>query len=206
MSINVRWIDFCLQCQKFIGIGGSQHHLDMYPDHHLVETYVTEDHYDQVMNNGMLSSKVHFTDEHGNAFHFGMMGDTSYVASDKDPENCITLGNRRISYVFENNGLATKSKYWHTRSTILFPGIKAFGVLRKIKVIISVMKKKQISSIRIFDVTNNKEICVGSCEEMGKNLIILEKIANIPESEAIWEIQLKTNKYATYCNFISLEL
>jgi len=178
----------------------------VYPDHHLVETYVTEDYYNQVMTSGILSAKVHLTDEHGDSFHFGMTEGTSYVASNEDPDNCITLGNKRISYVFENKGLTTRSKKWHTRSTILFPGSKAFGVLQRIKVIISVAKKDQISSIRVFDVTNNKEICTGSCEEMGKNLVILEEIVNVPEFEAMWEIQLQTNKHITYCDFISLEL
>ena len=138
----------------------------------------------------------------------GTISNTEFQYLNNVSSNIQTQLNNKIErdnrYVTKT-GTSTSTVY-EEYARIIFNGTLVGDVINTMKAYLGVGSSFNIGSIRLYDLTNSLVICEGSLDgSVSLNAIVtLGTVSNLPSSEALFSLQIKTNdvSYTTTCTSV----
>lgn len=128
-------------------------------------------------------------------------GSILYINSRRPQVDIISCGSNTLSYC------NTTSTSYTTIRRFNFRGTNNTGSPSSIRAVGYVNNASNNAQIRIQDITNSKTICQSATFKNTTSAIIdLGAISNLPENEAIFDIQIKTSSssYSTYLHSVNI--
>lgn len=106
-----------------------------------------------------------------------------------------------------NPYIEVKSSYYRTAAKFIFNGTTELGTPVKIKVAYQVQQSSKPGSIRIYDYTNGNVIAEKThLNSTSENIVDLGSLSNLPSSQAVFEVQMKTTSSSKWIRASSLSM
>lgn len=102
----------------------------------------------------------------------------------------------QITNISTNNDIVDSEQYI-TVLVFNFPGINKWKYVSNIKIIACMEDDGASFDVRVYDVTNNNEICSTNISVAEQCVSDLGELTNLPITEAIFELQVKVNGSTT---------
>ena len=112
-----------------------------------------------------------------------------------EQEITSNIGSTIISFPLNDNStdyIYNKKTDWKVGLTFIYEGSNVW-IPKKFSIIASMESSGDIGSARLFDQTNNKEICIITWTNESKILLSTETFYNLPNTETLIELQFKTS-------------